>query len=94
LGVIESALLSAFVTPAKQDDEFASALIEIDAIARPMIDPHFREASACMFHISKIAIASSSNPVDDFGRGLAITQRIKPFDKLCCFPNLKGLSFV
>jgi hypothetical protein len=92
--MLDIAILGAFVTPAKQNNQFITALAEINAIAGAMIDPHFGESSACMFHIPKITIASPSDPVDDFGRSPAITQRFEPFGKLNRLPNLENVSFI
>lgn len=87
-------ILSALVASAEQNDKFTSPLTEIDTISRTMIDPHLGEATACMFHISKIAIASPSNPVGNLGRSLAISQSTEPIGKIHRLPNLKDLSFI
>ena len=85
LGAGNIAALSSFVAPAQKDDKLVSASNKVEAIARTIVDPHFRYATTRTLDVSKISVRGSQEPVVDLRRRPAISQRDKPTVKLAGF---------
>ena len=88
------AALSPFVAAAQQDDEFAAALAEIDAVAWTIVDPQSRDALAFIFDISKIAVRCPQEPVVDLRHRPPVAQGRKKLGKVRSLKDAKLLSYV
>ena len=61
--------LGGFVATAKQNDYDLSALHVINPVPRPVVDPHFGQAVAYRFHVTRIARSQAVNPSRYLGDG-------------------------
>ena len=75
-------LLPTFVSAAKQDHDFRSAIDIEDAIARSIVDTQFHDACTDTPGISKIPLLHSPDASDDTRDCVAILQAPQPSSEL------------
>src|SRR5581483_5204283 len=76
-GALDIALLRGLVATAKKDDQFGSALHEIDSLARTEVDPKFADAiEEC--DIAQQAGLNAHDPLGDLFLRNAIAKSVEP----------------
>jgi hypothetical protein len=70
--------LSGFIATRQQNHDFNAALRKVHAIARPTVNPHFRNAFAHRLAVAKVAILGAVDAGLDASLGLLIPQPGEP----------------